>query len=90
MTDKEIRLTNLYYKIDRGLVQQGSDLHFAISMIRELNDEIKSLYIERTNGRAGETVRKDGSRRSKKTRVRKRSNIRTERSNSKAKPMEGG
>ena len=84
-------LTSLNFKYDKGLIPSGSDLFYAVSMIRELNEQITELNDKlRISEEPRETVRKTGNQRSKKTRVRKGSDIRTASSILKNKTMEGG
>ena len=88
--DKQSKLTALYYKYDKGLVPANSDLHFALSYIKELQDENKRIHSERVDRRAEEVVRDNPPGRSKKKRVRKGSAVRSEGSTTENLTMEGG
>ena len=88
--ENQDKLITLYYKFDKGLVPAGSDLHFALSYIKELQNEINILHSARANREPAKVVRDDKGGRSKKGRIRKGSTVRTKRSTTKDTTMEGG
>ena len=90
--DTESRwLTSINFKFDKGLVPSGSDLYYAIKMIRELNEQITELNDKlRANRETTKTIRKTRAKRSKQDGVRERSDIRTASSILKDKTLEGG
>lgn len=84
-------LTSINFKYDKGLVPSGSDLYHAVRMIRELNEQITELNDKlRVTAKTTKTVRKTGTKRPNKNRVREGSDIRTTSSILKDKTMEGG
>jgi len=72
------------------MIPRDSDLYYAVTLIKELTDELKTLRAERAYGKPAKTVRSGSSGGSKKRGVRKGKTVRSAGSSAEIKPMEGG
>lgn len=89
---EDLRFKNIMFKYDKGLIPRDTDLYYALSLVKELNETITKLTdLARVNKPAKENV-PNGTKpgRTTKKRVGSGGSVRSSTSNSKDSTMEGG